>query len=604
VASGDSCTCVATEYGAAFSHQDGKFAAQVHYYDNEQIQNVVQEHVNAYLEFTFNPDPDWTEDDRQVARHKARTALKAFQALFCGKKEFKSEESAEKFLELNKDSASSLVSSMFGWAVNLLSHEHEDSKKDHYYREAKDTDEFHELIDPLLSPVPRNKEAALWPLVKYVSIGIKGSRVLENVTIADLPGINDTNQVKVNACLEHLRECDGLWIVAQIARASDNSNVNNMFWRFEERFRGKIAIVCTRIDDDIGPALARDLEEKKVPVKEYAKYLAQEKKARAQVSFFKAKIRSRMGALPSAKRAKKVKALKTDREKWEEKRDDLALRKWTALVTARNGYVTMRLQQEMALHLPEGGKLLVFCVSNAHYQILKGAETSATFVLRPEDTGVPALRDYALSLAAPGVMQAFEDYLRHRLTAYLKGLELWAISRYVEGGKELLGIVKQPHAVLGPALEYYQTSLHTLAVEAITEKLIERTPKHTRLAVEVFERKCKNQHWATNKAFMRKEGRHKTAVAPPESWNEQFSEPAIKVLNKKWGQVNTGQGGLNANVEKSLLGEVDEMMKALKVRPASEFLDMNSFEVMLLGQTKGIRNAFRDHQQRYAQETK
>ena len=94
-------------------------------------------------------------------------------------------------------------------------------------------------------------------MVNFVSIGLTGSRVLDNLTIADLPGISDTNQVKVNACLDRLRTCDGLWIVAPIARAVDSATIDDLFARYEELFRNNIAIICTGIDDDVSEALLK-----------------------------------------------------------------------------------------------------------------------------------------------------------------------------------------------------------------------------------------------------------------------------------------------------------------------------------------------------------
>ena len=111
---------------------------------------------------------------------------------------------------------------------------------------------------------PNSGQPNLWPLVECVFIGVKGSRVLDHTTLVDLPGISDTNQVKVNATLDRLRTCVGLWIVTPIGRAIDDITVGSLFSRYEERFRGNIAIICTRSDVDVNLELKKSLEDKGV----------------------------------------------------------------------------------------------------------------------------------------------------------------------------------------------------------------------------------------------------------------------------------------------------------------------------------------------------
>ena len=128
----------------------------------------------------------------------------------------------------------------------------------------------------------------LW--VKCVRIGVIGSRVLENVTIADLPGVSDTNQVKVNACLDHLRNCDALWIVVPCLRAVDSTTVDHLFGKYEERFRGKIAIVCTRTDDGVDKHLAARLEGERRDLRDFKKLSQQSEKLRVTISSINGKM--------------------------------------------------------------------------------------------------------------------------------------------------------------------------------------------------------------------------------------------------------------------------------------------------------------------------
>lgn len=193
------------------------------------------------------------------------------------------------------------------------------------YREADTKGEFRKEIDPLVTSSSNDGEPSLWPLVKFVRIGIKGSRILENITIADLPGISDTNQVKVNACLDRLRTCDGLWIVAPISRAVDSVTVDSLFARYEERFRDRIAIICTRTDDDVSRGLAAELEERGHSIAEYKKYAALARKFQGEISITRIKINRRMRAQATNMRTQKVRSLTTELRGWVAKKDKVRM---------------------------------------------------------------------------------------------------------------------------------------------------------------------------------------------------------------------------------------------------------------------------------------
>ena len=82
------------------------------------------------------------------------------------------------------------------------------------YYEAETSEDLRKIIDPLLTENFKHEEPMLWPIVKKVYIGVRGSRILDSHTIADLPGISDTNQVRVKATYEYIDWCDEIWVVA------------------------------------------------------------------------------------------------------------------------------------------------------------------------------------------------------------------------------------------------------------------------------------------------------------------------------------------------------------------------------------------------------
>jgi hypothetical protein len=82
--------------------------------------------------------------------------------------------------------------------------------------------------------------------------------VPDELTIADLPGISDIEQVKVNVCMDHL-------LPATISGSLFHSRVRlttpllTLVARFQECFKHKMAVICARSDDDITKPLVLEL---------------------------------------------------------------------------------------------------------------------------------------------------------------------------------------------------------------------------------------------------------------------------------------------------------------------------------------------------------
>ena len=602
--SGESCTCVATEYCEAFPDQLKAFAVKIEYFDMEAIRDVLRDHLEAYVVYNNQSHSFGSDELRLQQKRRADTALKTFCAVFCKQKQYQSEDAAIRHLDKEELDIDETLSEMCAWTRELLKPGEKDAQESYRYCEADTRREFNDEIQPLLSSEEDHDEPSLWPFVKLVRIGVKGSRVLDNVTIADLPGISDTNQVKVNACLDHLRTCECLWIVAPIARAIDNSTVDSLVARFQERFKHKMAIICTRSDDDITKSLTQELITKKNKMTDFKAYVKKANDAQLQITGLKNKIRVRMKAHDTEMRAEKVKALQTELNSYVEKHRSADANAWYAIVAARNEKVTQGVKRSLAGHLDEGHELKVFCVSNEHYRSWKFGDKKSKFQLNPDQTGIPALRNYALSLAGPGKLQVLEDFIKFNVTVLIKGLSLWTIRHYVEGADKLLTIVEQPQEEVSTRLESYRSELIRIAKDELEDPIIARADKWTLQALGVFKDKRDKNHWATNRAFMKKDGKYQTSAVPKESWNEQFSKSAISFINKSWGRVNTAQAEAILRAQEKLKESMLLMENSLLEEEAVKSLEMESFITMIQGQLVGIENAFRDHQKDYTLEMK
>jgi hypothetical protein len=166
------------------------FAAEIRYYTIDKCRRLLEELLGHYNLYNFEQDEDWSSSQRSEYSQQADTALQTFWTLFCGQEAFTTQASAEDQLELcyNNSEATELLDIMAMWCEGFF-REHSKEEGAAYSRcEASTASDLRSCIDPLTMPRYSDGEASLWPLVELVQIGVPSSRVLEYVTIVDLPG--------------------------------------------------------------------------------------------------------------------------------------------------------------------------------------------------------------------------------------------------------------------------------------------------------------------------------------------------------------------------------------------------------------------------------
>lgn len=408
--------------------------------------------------------------------------------------------------------------------------------------------------------------------------------------------------MKVNATNDYLRECQSLWIVSPISRIASDTTVDRLVARYGERFEGRLAIIATNSDHNVAPALAKDYKDKERPIKTYERLTPRSVQLQNQISLLKTKITSRKQAQDTPKRAAKLSKLNSDLQEAIDEKSDIDNARWYAVVKTRNDDVTVKLQDALKGHLPEGQQLPMFFVSNQHYSTLKGVEEAGKFQLDAEATGIPSLRRYALGLAAPGLLRSLEDYTHHQFTVFFEGVYLWVIREYVQGAKALKAIVGQPKHGLDSKLALYLDELSQAVHEHLTEPLQQRSPKFSKAAIALFEQKQQQKHWATIRAFLRKDGKHESKLCSKEVWTEQFYEPAIKQIGMHWPKVKKAQDALLEYQSLRICRDVDVIKETLDQEPACTALEMSGFHAVFRGATVGVKAAVAKHQEVFQQE--
>lgn len=261
------------------------------------------------------------------------------------------------------------------------------------------------------------------------SIGIRGCRVLENMIFADMPGnsfacshrcymlislgLSDISRVRVKASKNYMRSSDHLWIAVPITRCVSDSGVDSILCEFGDRFKGRLAMICTKIDDSM------------------------------RSDSFKEQYPHAAKKLDKIERYLKEAQMKGSRQE----EQDSANYRLKFMINERNQDVANEIYQTKSEHFEEGDDGPVFFVSNEHYMWLKGYRDSGTVQdlaqLDAAMTGIPALRKYALSIPAQDMWLTFMAHIQHNSTAFLKSTAIWAARTNADHGAELNRIKKK-----------------------------------------------------------------------------------------------------------------------------------------------------------------
>ena len=580
MAGGQSCTYVGTEYESPFPGQTKKLAAKVEYYGLEEIEEVLARLLRDYNAWNFQQQDDWSDDEKQELKQLSNTAFTTFRSLFCDKEEFESPRAAEEYLETcfeDQYGPRTTLARMSAYCRELLEEKEADEDDHIEYLDGDTQEEFLAQLDPLVSSNSRFDRPTLWPLVKKVRVGIEGPKILDYITLVDLPGLDDTNQVRANASYDMMRSCQSIWVVAKIDRAITEQMVDNLFTRFGKSY--KMIIICTGIDANLDDDLAVYLESEGQSIGNHKELLERELHLRKLITSLAKKIGTGQAALDGRNKFKSMKRrqltenarrkLVAELEAWkselrdaEEELPGICQQRFELLVEARNHNATRRLCEEKSKNLSAGEQLQVFCVSNLHYMSLKGARFVNGPRLSPEMTGIPALRTFVLESAAPRVQRNLEDFISHRFTVFMKGLAMWAKSFSVEGSSELLTAIEASRNNIGGVLQVYHDNMLASNEIGVVKRLQDSKQKQLRVALSQLEKK-KGWHWSTTRAFIRRYGNHTTSVAPKQCWNEQFLEGTIEVVDEQWPLFERGREQVAEAMKDDLIGLLCDVLKTV-----------------------------------------
>lgn len=252
--------------------------------------------------------------------------------------------------------------------------------------------------------------------------------------LLNIVGLSDINRVRVNASKNYVRSSDHLWIVAPVGRCVSDTTVNFILFEFGERFAGRLAIICTKIDDRM--RYSQFIQEYPSAAEEMAKVERAYKQAKANFSEAKARARGVTRQSTIQERSGEVERCRQRYEK--------ALNTRLEFMTqTRNDTVKNQLYRDKSEYLQQGEKGRVYFVSNEHYLWLKGFKDPVNATLEQlsaESTGVPDLRSHALSIPAQDMWSTFMTHILHTSVAFVKSLTIWTARTRADSGDKLTSV--------------------------------------------------------------------------------------------------------------------------------------------------------------------
>ncbi|KAG9638433.1 hypothetical protein KCU95_g8610, partial [Aureobasidium melanogenum] len=557
---GSACTCAITEFMSNFPEQTKKFAAKVVFLDATQRRKLLNAHLREYAHFHFEKDPDWTFDEKKEYRAQAQTAEGTFLDLFRGKPSFNNRTELKSYIRTahENDSGEMISTQMEAWCNELIA-AHASSQL--VFIEADRAIRLRGALNPFLSSSnSSSREPCLWPLVFKVSIGIRGTRILQNLILADMPGLSDISRVRVKASKSYILSSDHLWIVAPIARCVSDTVVDSVLCEFGERFKGCLAIVGTKVDDPMTSTL------------------------------FKHRYRK------AAKRLDKIEKSLAEAEAngCQEEVERLTNVRLRFMVRTRNHEIAKDIYESKSEYFEKSEYGPVFFVSNERYMWLKGYKESgikeAATQFSAELTGIPALREYALSIPVQEMWLTFMTYIQHTIVTFMKSLAIWAARTSADQGKKLRSIKERS---MKASSNSSWVAVQRDAVLSLAVTMRNNLDEVAQKGYDYLHGTVRGWSWMTIRAVIAREGTFNSNAAGVGlvQWNEKLKQPTARHLMPEWDRLFLNERSCMAATEKKTTANLDALYHYLEEMMQLYNIPMEQFGDLIEAQKHGITRA-------------
>lgn len=530
---GKSCTYVITKYERAGPDQKLKFSSKVEFYDSLMIAVILSKALDDWHTFYQEADDTWTTAEIEEHESKASTCLSTFRSIYSGYSEFRTDESATTTLHefsRKKCDRDQVLQRLVSRAEDVLRSVKQADGRYVHYHEADSTEDLWKNLNLFVTEGTDPDEPTAWPLVKQVSVGVKGSRVLEYYVLVDMPGISDTNELRVDATQQFIKKCDHIMVVARAGRVTTDPVVRSMLRKYGKVPGCNVMVVSTKSDENIEHPVAIEMDLLGFSIGDYHTL-----KGTSDALVSKVKVLER-GKKKFPRGSVERNALEGQISEVQQRKQLVENSRWELIVAARNAHNADRLRTATANrgNLSDGKELHVFSVSNKQYENLLVDEVSGDFQLSPEGTGVPGLRKHLLLLAAPRILRVLQDFVSSQMSTIIPSFDMWARAGKLNNDRAaVIDVVKEQQQRLLLCVEKHPAIVMGLVDELVISALKSKQDTCAESAIQYVQETLRKLFYQTLRAFVQRNGKHQTSVASG-SWNEQFTTESKNVIDKSW----------------------------------------------------------------------
>ncbi|RMZ04147.1 hypothetical protein D0860_06508 [Hortaea werneckii] len=586
---GESGTSVIQELVMAEVDQIETFKAVVYYHPNRKIEAFVKRHFQTIYDFQNLDTEDLDTDEYSTWLADYETALTFFYTLLCERDEFMSADATLAYLK----SATSrdddvMLGQLSTWVLEYLTKlkggEGATVVQANTMREVDR--ELAKFKGPAKTGNDGPRSASPWPLVRIIKTHLRARILSEGAVLADLPGLSDTNKLRVQATRDYIKNCDTVIIVHPILRIQSQDTV----WKevhecIRNGKQGNLIIVCTKVDD-IKHSRERDVssDDRKVleKLRKEADHLA------GEIAELEDKLQDAEENEDADYRSinRRLKATKTTRAgkeaEWRE--ENIAIRNRRNIDAIQAGF-------RKAVNDPDA-KVPVFCVSNTIYQQhMKGFDNDNPPDLTVEATGIPDLRKHLFEIPAIRKHRALQKLGQRTLPRVLLALEMQCCKTRLERKQDIECKVVKP-------LNDFKDELHTL--KALLKRNYEVAMQRTLQAHESewYEAaKALHVRWIKYKyglpstetnaaaakyfAFCRHNGNWKDPSKNDVQWNGQITDVIADDMMASFNEVKEAFDEIRDNFKHKLDVMLTELDKDLHDSPQLMGMNLDSLHKVI-----------------------
>ncbi|KAK5120144.1 hypothetical protein LTR85_006625 [Meristemomyces frigidus] len=583
---GSSGTCVIQAFVKAPPDQVEAYQATIYFHDTKKVEMLVKKYFRDIYDYSKKDEVEAGEGegkanevDEEELQAKNETATEFFRALLCDQKEFRTEELIVQHVASaascdDTNAIAVMLRLILALLTDLTPTEGRMLFKKDKLRE----------IAKALKTVCRESNAAEgksspWPLISRVQIQMRSRLLEEGIMLVDLPGVTDTNQIRVDATKDYFKSCSCIVIAHPIERIVDHTSV---FQNLREcARRGKfrnVVVVPTKTDDMKLKKLDVDIDE------ELADWSDEDQTAMQGLQERCVEIQGEIADLEdlmeeaSGAKLQDLKAKKLAKEHQLAQAEAYMSQKQ---LQVRNTIVSEKLLRKCMKSGPEGeAAITIACVSSRAYQAhLVGYDMSKPPRLTVIGTGIPKLRGLFYRLPAQGKFAALEVICREELPLALNALELRCGRTLLERRSEVEAEVARPREqcsrVLGQVKRELMESFNKHILRFMASKEAAWSVQAQRLG----------EVWARHKAMrFRAICRHngiwaakRAGVVIRINWNIELIEIVEKDLTANFAEMAKVIDEVEAGLSTKFETLIDELASGLKHSPHLMGFDLEPF---------------------------